>query len=353
MSSIRRPVVSCRAKSLANIVTRPQPPHCNANGSNYGPGWLGVSGTFLVLGMAAFITWQSHQSAHEDQLSVADRFVTNTNQSAKNEPAIASAPMPFAPTAEAPTAKPTPARVPGAEVASSIDAESQPPPAAVPPRTAPTPTRSASRTSESEVTKTKTFDKAAVLADASARRSDTTAPPASSPGQKLPGTRSEPSALSAAAAPVATVPITATPGAPDRGRAMALAEPSPASQAYMFYNQVQTPPVTNTLVAFTVEQNGTELKMVDADGSVYTGSGFGGGHVARASVQSGAVAAVRRGGRRRQPGASFADARSVSVPVHESKRAQFQGGGHQPQPDSRTWFSRAISFPRTRPPTPR
>ena len=225
-------------------------------------------GTFLVLGMAAFITWQSHQSAREDQLSVADRSVTNTNQSAKNEAAIALAPTPFAPTAEAPTARPTPVRVPGAEVASSIDPESQPPPAAIPPRTAPGPTRSASRTLESEVTKTKTTDKAAVLADASARRSDATAPSASSPGQKLPGIRSEPSTLSAAAAPAATVPMTATSGAADRGRAVALAEPS---QAYMFHNQIQTPPVTNTLVAFTVEQNGTDLKVIDADGSVYTG----------------------------------------------------------------------------------
>jgi hypothetical protein len=67
-------------------------------------------GTFLVLGMAAFITWQSHQSAREDQMSVADRSVTNANQSAKNEAVIASAPTPFAPTAEAPTAKPTATR---------------------------------------------------------------------------------------------------------------------------------------------------------------------------------------------------------------------------------------------------
>jgi hypothetical protein len=43
-----------------------------------------------------------------------------------------------------------------------------------------------------------------------------------------------------------------------------------ASQAFAFSNQIKTP-VTNTLVSFTVEQNGADLKVVDADGSIYTG----------------------------------------------------------------------------------
>jgi hypothetical protein len=64
--------------------------------------------------------------------------------------------------------------------------------------------------------------------------------------------------------------MTVTSGAPGRGRAVTLTEPPQASQAYRFYNQLPTP-VTNTLVAFTVEQNGADLKVVDADGSVYTG----------------------------------------------------------------------------------
>jgi hypothetical protein len=49
-----------------------------------------------------------------------------------------------------------------------------------------------------------------------------------------------------------------------------VAEPSQASQAFLFSNQIKTP-ITNTLASFTVEQNGADLRVVDADGSIYTG----------------------------------------------------------------------------------
>ena len=46
---------------------------------------------------------------------------------------------------------------------------------------------------------------------------------------------------------------------PNRGRMAVAPELSQASQAFPFSNQIKTP-VTNTLVSFTVEQNGADLR---------------------------------------------------------------------------------------------
>jgi hypothetical protein len=232
-------------------------------------------GTFLVLGMAAWVTWQSHQSAREDTVSLADRSPVK-NQFAKEEDTVASAPEALAPTAEAPTAvkdsaaEPTPVPASTAEVASSRTAESQPPPADLPKSPAPVPTRSASRDLETDAARMKMAENKAVLADASAPRRESASPPAVAAQPKTTLPKAEPSALAAATPSEATFLRSNSLGAPERSRVVMVAEPSQASQAFLFSNQIKTP-ITNTLASFTVEQNGADLRVVDADGSIYTG----------------------------------------------------------------------------------
>lgn len=188
-------------------------------------------GTFLVLGVAAWITWQSNQPARFERSSAADRSQA-TNSFAGEATMVATSSR---------------LEKPGSSSGSA-------------PSAAPAPMASASRRLETDAMKSKEAEPPALLADATRERKTAVASPSPLPRPSSVALKQESTALVAAAPAVASV----------RGGTSNSPEAAADSQAFLFSNRVATP-ATNTLATFTVEQNGADLKVVDADGSIYTG----------------------------------------------------------------------------------
>jgi hypothetical protein len=188
-------------------------------------------GTFLVLGVAAWVTWQSSQPARLVQSSAADRSQA-TNQLAGEASVVATASRLEKPDASAGSASPV----------------------------APAPMGSATRGVEADALKSKAAETPALLADATRERAIAVASPSSLPRPNSGAFKQESTALAAAAPTVASA----------LGGISNSPEAAADSQAFPFSNRVATP-ATNALATFTVEQNGADLKVVDADGSIYTG----------------------------------------------------------------------------------
>jgi len=232
-----------------------------------GPRFAWSLGTFLVFGVATWIAWQANQPTHLGADYAVDRSLT-TNQISKEQGAVALAPTPGLPAPGAPRAAPAPSSASssgGGLAADSIVATPRSRDARLE-STAPAAIRSA----ESAAQKTKALEKQDSATRNFAARQNPIPPTVAS---------TQPDSLSKQPASVGVAvnskleeisrKSASTSGA-IRDKSLALPMPAEVSQSFPFSNQIAIP-VTNALASFTVEQNGADLKVVDADGSVYTG----------------------------------------------------------------------------------